>query len=446
MLQTYEQAVDWINGLVSLGMKPGLKRMEALMKAFGNPERRLKVIHVAGTNGKGSTCRIIAQILQQSGYDVGTFTSPYIERFTNRIQYNSQDIPEEELLKLAQQVEPVVHDIAKSELGSPTMFEVITAIAFLYFSKVSCPYYVVLETGLGGRLDSTNIVHPVATVITNVAMDHTDILGESIQEIATEKAGIIKPGVPLICTAENPDAIEVILERAKEKQSTCYLLHKTFSVELEKSRVNEQHFHFTSPFRTLRDLKISMNGKHQVLNASAAVMTIEVLRQYDALIVEDEDLRKALYEAFWPGRLEMLRQNPPLLLDGAHNEAGAKALSETIRTTYRPYKKLHFMLGMLETKNHKAYLEHILPLVDTLIITEPDFRKKMDAGDLEAVVRSFPESKNIRIIVERDWKAALEQLTNETSNEDLAVVSGTLYLISDIRSWVLNHSHSEKGW
>ncbi|CAM3501782.1 bifunctional folylpolyglutamate synthase/dihydrofolate synthase [Marinicrinis lubricantis] len=445
MLHTYEEAVSWINNLIPFGIKPGLKRMEALAEAFEHPERRLKVIHVAGTNGKGSTCRMIADVLEQCGYDVGIFTSPYIVRFTDRIRYNGEPIPDDELIRLANEVKPHVERIASTELGSPTMFEVTTMISILYFSKVAYPDYVVMETGLGGRLDSTNILHPVVSVITNVGYDHTDILGETIQQIASEKAGIIKAGVPVVSTAEDEAARKVIADKAAQLKSTCYLLDREFIIQPVKSELNEQIFDFEGPFRKIPQVKLTMNGVHQLKNAAAALMTLEVLRQYYALIVEEEDLYQAMRNVSWPGRMEMIQEHPRLLVDGAHNPEGSQALSHTIHTLYR-YEKLHFMMGMLETKNHKAYLEHILPIVDTLILTEPDFRKKMSAASLEELVRQHPASSQIRIVVEPDWEKALDLLQSMTSEQDLAVVSGTLYLISDVRSRVLHHSHSEKGW
>lgn len=443
----YQEAVDWINGLIPFGVRPGLSRMELLMERLNHPERRLKFIHVAGTNGKGSTCAFLTRVLIQSGYDVGTFTSPYITKFTNRFQYNGQDIEEETLLRLANELKPHIDEIAATDLGSPTMFEVSTALAILFYARVTYPDYVVWETGLGGRLDVTNIVTPVVSVITNVGHDHMDILGETLEQIAVEKAGIIKPGVPVVSAVEQPEAVEVIRRTAKDRQSTLYLLDDNFSIKPVSSEENKQIFDFNGPFRSVSDVTISLNGPHQFKNAAVAVMTLEVLRQYYALIVEDEDLLAGLKETQWAGRLEMVSSEPRILIDGAHNPEGAETLAAALRSTYR-YGQLHIMAGMLSTKNHRDYFRHILPIVDTLIITEPDFRKKMDASALSNIVEELlPEvGRTVNIIVEPDWKAALEQLKAMTKQDDLGVVTGTLYLISDIRSWILYQSDSEKGW
>ncbi len=283
MLESYEEARDWITGLVPFGIRPGMERIQRLMEAFGNPERRLKFIHVAGTNGKGSVCAYLTSVLLRCGYDVGTFTSPYITKFTNRFQYNGMDIPEETLLQLSNELKPQVEAIAQTELGSPTMFEVSTALAILYFAKVSYPDFVVWETGLGGRMDVTNIVSPIISVITNVGHDHMDILGDTIEAVTYEKAGIIKPGMPVVSAVSQPEAVAILESTAKTTNSSLYLLGQKFSETPLDIRENEQTFRFNGLFRDIEPLTITLNGAHQRTNAAVAVMTLEVLRQYYAL-------------------------------------------------------------------------------------------------------------------------------------------------------------------
>ncbi|NOU96015.1 bifunctional folylpolyglutamate synthase/dihydrofolate synthase [Paenibacillus sp. LMG 31456] len=446
--QSAADAVDWIVNLVKFGVRPGLKRMEKLMELLDNPERRLKFIHVAGTNGKGSVCAYLTEVLKQSGYGVGTFTSPYIEKYTDRIRYNGQNIADEDLLRVINKLKPIVDEIAASELGQPTMFEVSTAAAIEYFARISCPDYVVWETGLGGRLDSTNIVSPILTVITNVGHDHMDILGDTLDKVAGEKAGIIKSGVPIVSAVSQPEVIDVIEQTAKAKNSTLYLANRNFHFESLSSLENDQTFDFFGPYRNMTGLSISLNGQHQLINASVALMAIELLRQYYALIVEDEVLLRALKETKWAGRLEMISSNPRILIDGAHNPEGGAALAQALRDTYH-YKKLHFMMGMLSTKNHSGYLRHILPLVDTLILTEPNWHKKEEASHLADLAETLLQElgrTGVEVIIEPDWKAALERLNSQIEQDDLAVVSGTLYLIGDVRSWILHQTDSEKGW
>ncbi|MHA6533583.1 bifunctional folylpolyglutamate synthase/dihydrofolate synthase [Paenibacillus sp. BAC0078] len=446
-LSSYTEAVDWINGLIPFGIRPGLERIEWLMELLGHPHRRLKFIHVAGTNGKGSTCAFLTQVLIQSGYSVGTFTSPYITKFTNRFQYNGTDISEAELTELANRLHPLVERIADSELGSPTMFEVSTALAILYYAEVCHPDVVVWETGLGGRLDVTNIVTPIVSVITNVGHDHTDVLGDTLEKIAFEKAGIIKPGVPAVSCVSQPEAIAVLKAKAEAGKSTLYLAGEDFGYENVRIEDGLQTFTFKGPFRTL-ELGIAMKGEHQLSNSAGAMMVLEVLRQYMAFMLEDDDVAEGFRRTFWAGRLEEVSTSPRIVLDGAHNPEGAESLARSLPQFYK-YNKLNLLMGMLANKHHESYFKHILPIVDTLILTEPDFRKKMDAEDLQAIAERLREKyakENLEIIVEHNWGQALQLLQSITAEKDLAVVSGTLYLISDVRSTLLGQPDSEKGW
>ncbi|MFC6331593.1 bifunctional folylpolyglutamate synthase/dihydrofolate synthase [Paenibacillus septentrionalis] len=448
-MQSYSEAVEWINGLIPFGIRPGLERIEQLLQSLDNPHRRLRFIHVAGTNGKGSVCSYLSHVLLKGGYDVGTFTSPYITKFTNRMQYNGQDIEEEVLLQLANKVRPFVEEMAQTELGSPTMFEVTVLIAILYYGTVTYPDYVVWETGLGGRLDVTNIVNPVVSVITNIGHDHMDKLGDTLEAIAYEKAGIIKAGTPVVVGVTQPEALRVITDVAKDKKSTLYQYQKQFDQMPLYVDEHEQQFRFEGIFRNIEEVTITMKGAHQRQNAAVALMTIEVLRQYFALVIDDEDLLEAMKETTWPGRLEQISDQPRLLLDGAHNPEGAEVLAQALSTTFK-YEKLHLVMGMIENKNHRDTLKHILPLVDTLILTEPNYRMAKDAEQLRVLVEDLVQELALtsfpNIIVEKDWKKALERLLEATKESDLAVVTGTLYLIGDVRSYMLHNKDAEKGW
>ncbi|QJD81790.1 bifunctional folylpolyglutamate synthase/dihydrofolate synthase [Cohnella herbarum] len=450
--RTAEEAMAWITGLTSFGIRPGLERISRLMESLNNPQRRLKFIHVAGTNGKGSVCAYLTSVLRQSGYDVGTFTSPYLTSYSNRLQYNGQDIADEDLIRLVNLMKPLAEEMALSEWGSPTMFEVTTALALLYYGTVTFPDFVVWETGLGGRLDVTNIVTPIVSVITNVGHDHMDVLGPTISDITREKAGIIKSGVPVVSAVSQAEAIDIVRETARARKATLYLRGDEFSYETLAVAENEQKFSFQGPFRALQSLTVKMNGAHQIQNAATAVMTLEVLRQYYAVIVDDENLAAGLENTVWPGRLEMVSRNPRILLDGAHNPEGMEALSQALRDIYE-FDRLNVMMAMMPNKNHEQSLRHILPMVDTLVITEPDFHKKMNAADLADVANRLRTElgRPRNIIVEPNWKRALELLkeASASSSQDenaLNVITGTLYLIADVRSWLLHGTKSEKGW
>ncbi|REJ19009.1 MAG: bifunctional folylpolyglutamate synthase/dihydrofolate synthase [Paenibacillaceae bacterium] len=442
--RTYEEARDWITGLTAFGIRPGLERITRLLERFDRPERRLKFIHVAGTNGKGSVCAYLTSVLRAAGYDVGTFTSPYLTRFTDRITFNGRDIPDEVLVRLANEVKPHVDELAETELGSPTMFEVTTMIAILYFAKVAYPDYVVWEAGLGGRLDVTNVVVPVVSVITNIGHDHLDVLGDTLEAIAAEKAGIIKAGVPVVSAASQPEAIRILAETAAARKSTLYLLGRQFREMPLEAGEGTQRFRFEGPFRAIEPLEIAMLGAHQRTNAAVAVMTLEVLRQYYALILEEGVLEEGLRAARWPGRLELVREEPRILLDGAHNPEGMAALAAALKESFR-WRRLHLMIGALANKNHIDMLRHILPIADSLIVTEPDFKKKLDAGELARIAAGIPGCP-ADAAAEPDWRRALDMLIGRTGPEDLAVVSGSLYLIADVRSSLLHDRDIEKGW
>ncbi len=449
--RTAEEAMAWITGLTAFGIRPGLDRIGLLMERFNHPERRLKFIHVAGTNGKGSVCAYLTSVLLKSGYDVGTFTSPYLTSYSNRLQYNGQDIEDEHLVRLANRLKPAADELAATELGSPSMFEVTTAIALLYYGTVTFPDYVVWETGLGGRLDVTNVVTPVISVITNVGHDHMDVLGPTLADIAREKAGIVKAGVPVVTAASQPEVVQVVEETARMRQATLYRSGEQYVYQPLAVAEDEQSFSFRSPFRTISSLTITLNGEHQIENAATAVMTLEVLRQYYALIVDDEHLEAGLRETKWPGRLEMVSRDPRILIDGAHNPEGMEALSRALRSVY-DCERVNVMMAMMPNKNHEHSLRHILPLVDTLVVTEPDFHKKMNASELAAVARRVGSElgRSPNVIVEPDWRRALEALLGASSSagdgNTLNVVTGTLYLIADVRSWLLQETKSEKGW
>ena len=444
---SYTDAVVWIQSLVSFGIRPGLDRVLVLLDELENPHRHLAFIHVGGTNGKGSTCAFLTSILLECGYKVGTFTSPYITSFTNRIQYNGKDIKEETVLQLANLLYPLVVATAQTDYGSPTMFEVCTVMAILYYAHVVKPDIVVWEVGLGGRLDATNVVTPIFSIITNIGMDHTDVLGDDIRMICMEKSGIIKKGVPVISCVDQRELIDSISDVAMQKNAPFYLLHRQFTYKQVDVLETSQTFRFESPFRSLQ-ATIHMQGEHQCANAAAALMGVELLRQYRAFHLPDEEVLKGLKHTFWHGRLEQVCDHPRIILDGAHNPEGAAALAKSISQNYS-YEKLHFMIGMLSNKHHSDYFMHILPLMDTLILTEPNFRGKMDAYELKHKVDQLGlnvAKLSLEIIVRPSWMEALHVLKSKTQCGDIGMVTGTLYLVGDVRAVFFNQTRSEKGW
>ena len=389
----------------------------------------------------------MTRTLLTCGYNVGTFTSPYIERYQNRIQFNGVDIDDDSLLKMSNKIKPIFDELATSPLGAPTIFEISATLSILYFAEITKPDFIVWETGLGGRLDSTNVVTPIITVITNVGHDHMELLGDSLAQVAAEKAGIIKSGIPVISAVEQSEAIEVIRKVASEHNSRLYLLNEQFHFESLRSELNLQTLNFYGPFQNHINIDITLNGAHQQKNAAVTLMTLEVLRQLSKVELNNECIFEGMRMAQWPGRLEIVSQSPRILLDGAHNPEGAATLAEALRTIYT-YDRLHLMIAMMPTKKHKEVLQHLIPLANIIIVTEPEFFKKAEAEALSELVKEVAQesANHPEIVVEKEWIKALSLLKKNTRAGDLAVVTGTLYLISDVRSMMLyGNATSDKG-
>ena len=427
-----DQAIEWIHSLLTLGIKPGLKRMEWMLERLGNPERRLKFIHVGGTNGKGSTVSYIRHVLQEAGFEVGSFTSPYLERFHNRIQINGQDISDEDLLQVAKLVKPLADELATTELGSPTEFEVLTTMAILYYSRVAYPDFIVWEVGLGGRFDSTNVVVPILSIITNVGYDHIHILGDKIEDIAFEKAGIIKAGVPVVTGVGHPAALKVIEEKAEEMRATLYPIHKTFNILANGYNEKEQFFSFSSPFAQYENLSITLKGSHQLDNAAVAVMALEVLKQYYAIIWDEEHLREGLRKTEWMGRFEQISAQPITIIDGAHNPEGMEALCRSIEQYYQG-KKITMLFSAMRDKQIIDMLKHIEAVVDRLILTQFDYVRAAKAQELLAQIEGSDYKWLMNITAADNWMDAYHTVADSVQENEVIIITGSLYFISEVR-------------
>jgi dihydrofolate synthase/folylpolyglutamate synthase len=431
MIRTYKEAVDWIHNRLTLGVKPGLKRMEWMMEKLDHPERRMKAIHVGGTNGKGSTVCYLRNILQQAGYSVGTFTSPYVEQFNERISINGKPISDVEIMKLVQVIKPLAEELEQTELGAPTEFEVITAMALYYFGKMNVQDVVLFEVGLGGRLDSTNVIYPLLSLITNVGFDHTHILGDTLEQIAFEKAGIIKAGIPVITAVEQKEALDVIHARAKSLKAKVYELNNDFIIRDHEAKEGGEKFSLETPFATYRDLHLSMLGSHQVKNAALAVMAANYLRTYYSFIIEEQHVREGVRQAQWLGRFEKISDKPLIILDGAHNMEGIESLVQTIQTHY-PSKNVHILFSALRDKPLKPMIEALANIAATITFTSFDFPRAATAEELAE--QCDHDAKQCAV----DWKQWLKQKRKTAKNDDLIVVTGSLYFISDVRKFLEN--------
>ncbi len=431
MFIQYDEAIDWIHSRLKFGVKPGLKRMEWLLEELGHPEKNIPTIHVAGTNGKGSTISYMLHMLLEANYKVGTFTSPYIETFNERISMNGQPISDDDMLLLVNEIKPYVDKIEETELGGPTEFEIITTMMFMYFGKINKPDILLLETGLGGRLDSTNIIDPILSVITNIGYDHMNILGDSIAKIASEKAGIIKRGRAIFTAAEKEDALQVLSQTALEKEAPFYSLGFDIKVIDQSAWEQGEKFSVQTPHHLYQDIKIVMKGKHQINNAALAIAALDYLRLHKIISLSDEQLYNGIKKSIWKGRFEIVNHNPLVIIDGAHNDEGIESLIDTINRHYS-HKRVHFLFSALSDKNYEKMIKRLTSVATTMHFTSFDFPRAARAEELFSVCeleeKTYSES----------WRNILKELlVSYRNNDDVLIVTGSLYFISEIRNYLM---------
>ncbi|MEG1614762.1 MAG: folylpolyglutamate synthase/dihydrofolate synthase family protein, partial [Oscillospiraceae bacterium] len=341
----YQEAINFIHSLLRFGISPGLDRINALLELMGNPQNKLKFVHTAGTNGKGSICTMCANILQNAGYRTGLFTSPFVIDFCERIKIDNKMIGHDEIAQLVTSVKPLVSELAKQNL-QPTEFEVITAIALKYFALKECDI-VVLETGLGGRLDSTNIIRtPLVSIITCISLDHTDVLGNTISKIAAEKCGIIKQdGITVCYPCQHPKALNVIKKSAEEKNNSL-IMGCLQEIVVKKSSISGTIINWNGV-----EIKLRLVGEHQVLNASTAISAVLELEKQGFNITKT-DIKNGIEITTMPARFEVLSQNPLVILDGSHNADGIDSFVASIETLL-PNKKKIFIMGTMSDKDYQ---------------------------------------------------------------------------------------------
>jgi len=442
MEERYRSVLEWIHGLGRFGSKPGLERIEALLGLMGNPHHRVRFVHVGGTNGKGSTAVMLASILRSAGYRVGLYTSPYLLSFTNRMAVNGSDIEQQDLVELVDRVRPLVEEISRDQsLGEMTEFEVVTALALDYFASAEVDL-VVLEVGLGGRLDATNVVTPLISIITNISLEHTAVLGSTIEAIAAEKAGIIKAEKPLLTAAEDQRALKVFRTRCRELKAPMYRVyppprrtnnkgHKRPVAVLKKIITEGQIFSYHGFSIELDDLFIPLRGRYQLNNASTALATLELLEKENYPAGETA-VRSGLSETVWPGRLELLQKDPLVIMDGAHNPAAMEKLAEAV-PQYFHYRRLILVIGILADKDIAAMLEHILPLAAVVIFTRPLLPRAADPRDVAGFATSHFKLQKDYITIQSHGEA-LDRALELAGPQDAVLVTGSLYTVSDIRA------------
>ena len=398
----YPEAIQFLYGLRLFGAKFGLENTFQLAALAGNPQERLRFIHVAGTNGKGSTCAMFESIYRAAGLRVGLFTSPHLVSFRERIQINRQLISENEVVRLVEELQPLFEQFPAGH--HPTFFEVVTIMALKFFAEQKCDL-VIWETGLGGRLDATNIVTPLASVITNIALDHQQWLGDTLEKIAFEKAGIVKPAIPVVTAADEPEALAVIKKIACEKNAPLIKIKKS-EVRIQKS-------------------ELALLGDHQKLNAALALATVEILQKQ--IPVSRQQMHEGLANVNWPGRLQLVERpsGRKILLDGAHNVAGARVLREAIEKHFGS-ERLTLVLGILQDKDWQHICEMLVPLAKT-IFTVP-VASERSANPVELAEACHAANPAAEIFACGSLREALQKI----SAENFAVVTGSLYLVGEV--------------
>lgn len=421
----FNEAVDYIESLNKFGIKLGLKNIENLLELMGNPQHELNLIHVAGTNGKGSTSNYIYETLVNADISVGLFTTPHLSYYNEKIRYNGNFISNDDLATVTMFVKSKVELMKEKGLSHPTRFEVLTAVVLEFFKRKGLEY-AILEVGMGGRLDSTNVIKkPLLSVITPIAMDHSDYLGSTIKEVAYEKAGIIKKNRPVITNNFESNIIKVIKEKSSNMKANLLVIdsksYEIMSLDIEGIK-----------FKYKNDIfKISMIAEYQIENAILAIEGLRLLRDNNLLNISDDLIKEGIEKAVWAGRFEKVNKKPLIIIDGAHNLAGAKALNKSIKNLFED-KKVLGVFSMLADKDVSMVVNEIMPSFDKVIVTDVNNPRKMDSKELLNLVKSRNDNCSYEAL-----KNIIKNIKSEAKDYDATIVFGSLYMIGDFRKEIV---------
>ena len=414
----FKEAMEYIDGTLWFGSKPGLERVAELLRRLGEPQKDLKFVHIAGTNGKGSCAAMTASVLRAAGYRTGLFTSPYLFRFNERMQINGEEIPNGALTRLIEKIKP----IAEAMDEHPTEFELITAAAMLWYQEEGC-HIVVLEVGLGGRLDATNIIGaPEAAVIMNIGLDHTEILGDTVEKIAAEKAGIIKPGAPCVLYGQS-EAVEAVIRQKCRETGSELILASPAEIDSEFDSPEGQVFSYKG-----RRYALPLLGEHQLKNAAVVIETAKLLNRRGWQI-SDEAIERGLYAVSWPARFEILRHKPCFIVDGGHNPQCAVTVAENLQK-YFPGKKHVLLIGVLADKDYAGLTELLAPAADEFVCVTPDSPRALSAAALAEHLRRYGKPVTACESIEEGVAAA----SHAAGEEGVACAVGSLYMAGKVRA------------
>lgn len=416
----YETAMIKLRGEVCSGVKLGLQNIKTLMEKLGNPQDKLKIIHIAGTNGKGSCTSFVNSALVSQGYKVGMFTSPSIYNFEERIRINNKNIPEDKLIDLMNEV----REVAETMEVFPADFELVTAIAFLYFYREKCDF-AIMEVGLGGRLDATNVAqNPLITLITSISLDHQQFLGNTIPEIALEKAGIIKENVPLVLYSQSKEAMDSIIGVANSKNSKV-ILNDLEKIELLENTKNGQIINY----KDFKNLKINLLGSHQINNATISLELLEQLRKM-GFEISNESIYNGFSSVTWPCRFELVSKNPDFILDGAHNIDGIDKFISNMNFYYKDNKKIG-IFGVLADKDYNEMLAKIVPCFDVFLTVRPDSDRAMESKELKERIEKLTEKK---VYSFENYQDAIDKAFEISKEDDVISAFGSLYFVGEVRN------------
>ena len=423
----YQESLQYLDSLGQFGIRLGMERIQQLLFVLGHPENQIKTVHVAGTNGKGSVTTMISTILMEAGLRVGKFTSPHLVRYNERIQINEKEIPDDEFAEILTRVRDFADGLVKKgACEQPTQFEILTAAAFHYFALRQVDY-AVIEVGLGGLWDSTNLIKPLVSVITNIALDHTKVLGSTIEEIALQKAGIIKEKIPVVTGAEG-NALGPIRVMSAMKQAPLYEYGYSFKGMETESSINGQRFTLQAGKNYESEYKIQLPGEHQIVNASLAIVAAKIVSKQDSRITE-EHLHQGAAHTKWPGRLEKIASAPDVILDGAHNPNGAEALRKAL-DKYYPSAKRYFVFGMMADKSVDEVIKILFRPSDTV------YTVRADDGPRAAEAADLAERIGGQATAADDVLHAYETACKEAGSDGIVCVCGSLYLVGTFKTMI----------
>ena len=411
---TYKQALEYLYGLQKYGVKFGLSKTSNIMKKMGNPHKGQNYIHIAGTNGKGSVSAMVESVLMKSGLKVGFYSSPHLVRFTERFRINRKEISKKKVIELTAEIKSIINPIEP-----PTYFEVTTAMALSYFARENTDI-AIMEVGMGGRLDATNIIKPLVSAITNISLEHQSFLGNTLIEIAGEKAGIIKKGVNIIAAATQPKVSGLFREICDEKKAPFYQVGKDV-----RYRSTDNGFNYYGLKRSIRNINLSLKGEFQHRNTALAIGILELLEK-KGYGFEEHNIKTGVEETSWPGRIQVLSEKPLLVVDGAHNTGAARVLLEAVKKDFS-YRRLILVLGVMKDKDINSIVKDISGMADHVICSSPEYFRSARAEELYGIVSEY--SKNAEI--QKTLPEAISKAKKIAKPDDMILITGSLFTVGE---------------